>query len=411
MEKIAFIIIRYGEGVNGGAEAHCRMLAERLSSCYNVEILTTTRRIFDHPEQDFPEGVSVERGVTVRRFQPRPIEGEHHRMLYKQGKKARRLRLWLRRLGVLALISTLHPRWRMGIEAERRLFESQPEHTPEMMTFLREHGAEYRALLFMNYYFSQTVLGAAIAPEKSILIPLAHPNHALYYGLDVPIFTRVHHIAFNTEAEERLCRRIFGASMAPGSIVGCGLEESGAADWATVRKRYGLPGRYVLYLGRVTRQKIGWLIPEFLRYKRRYGGEVRLVLVGGIDNDIARPDSPEIILTGFVSNAEKSAIVNHAALMVNPSAQESLSLLLLEALQHRIPALVNGRSEVLRDHCRRSGAALWYKGRYDFRRKLHRLLEDEALRRKLTERGPAYVRENYSWEVILPRLRRIIESI
>lgn len=26
--KIAFVVVRYGEGINGGAEAHCRMLAE-----------------------------------------------------------------------------------------------------------------------------------------------------------------------------------------------------------------------------------------------------------------------------------------------------------------------------------------------------------------------------------------------
>ena len=44
-KKIAFIIIRYGVAVNGGAEAHCRMLAERLIPFYDVEVLTTTTRI------------------------------------------------------------------------------------------------------------------------------------------------------------------------------------------------------------------------------------------------------------------------------------------------------------------------------------------------------------------------------
>ncbi len=51
MKKIAFIIVRYGENINGGAEVHCQMLAERLLPYYEVEVLTTTIRAFNHPDQ------------------------------------------------------------------------------------------------------------------------------------------------------------------------------------------------------------------------------------------------------------------------------------------------------------------------------------------------------------------------
>lgn len=411
MKKIAFIIIRYGKEVNGGAEAHCRMLAERLTPYYDVEVLTTTTRIFNDPSRDFAEGTSIENGVLIRRFKPQPVDFQRHDEYYRRGKTARRIRVRLARLGILGILGSHLSEWRFGIEAERRSFESQPNHTPRMLEFIRDHHDEYQALLFMNFYFSQTVLGATIAPEKSILIPLAHPENPLYYGINVGMFTRVRHIAFNTPAEERLCRRIFGRAMAPGSIVGCGIEQVEPADWDSVRMRYALPERYVLFLGRVTRQKINRIIPEFLRYKRRYGGDVKLVLVGGIDPEIERPDSGEVILTGFVDDAEKSAIIRHAAVMVNPSNMESLSLLMLEAMQNRIPVLVNGQSEVMKDHCKLSGAALWYNNWRDFRRKLHRLLEDEELRRQIAECGPAYVEKYYSWEVIIPRLRALIESL
>ena len=78
MKKIAFIIIRYGREVNGGAEAHCRMLAERLTPYYDVEVLTTTTRVFNDPAQDFEEGTSVENGVRIRRFKPHPVDGERY---------------------------------------------------------------------------------------------------------------------------------------------------------------------------------------------------------------------------------------------------------------------------------------------------------------------------------------------
>ena len=36
-EKVAFVVVRYGKNINGGAEYHCQMLAERLVSDYDVE--------------------------------------------------------------------------------------------------------------------------------------------------------------------------------------------------------------------------------------------------------------------------------------------------------------------------------------------------------------------------------------
>lgn len=30
-EKVAFVVVRYGKDINGGAEYHCQMLAERLT--------------------------------------------------------------------------------------------------------------------------------------------------------------------------------------------------------------------------------------------------------------------------------------------------------------------------------------------------------------------------------------------
>ena len=411
MKKIAFIIIRYGVEVNGGAEVHCRMLAERLRPYYDVEVLTTTTRIFRDPASDYPEGVSTVNGVTVRRFKPAPIDGEHHGLYRKKCKTARRIRLQLAKMGLLGVISSLHPEWTMSLEAEKRYYESQEDHTPQMLEFIERHKDEYAAFLFMNFYFSQPVLGSTIAPEKTILIPLVHPDKPLYYSINAPMFTRVRHIAFNTEAERQLCRSVFGRFLAPNSIVGCGIEMAPEAEWSGVKAKYELPDEYVLYLGRVSKAKVDKLLPYFLRCKAKYGGDAKLVLVGGFENEIRKFDSPDILFTGYVSDEEKTAIVRHATVMVNPSPMESLSLLMLEGMQSRIPLLVNGRSKVMKDHCRLSGAGLWYNNGRDFRKKLHRLLSDPELRRTMSEKGPAYVREHYDWEIIIPKLRTLIESI
>lgn len=60
---------------------------------------------------------------------------------------------------------------------------------------------------------------------------------------------------------------------------------------------------------------------------------------------------------------------------------------MLEAMNSRIPVLVNGRSRVMKEHCRLSGAALWYDNEREFLRHLHRLLTDEAFRTELGSRA------------------------
>ena len=55
-EKIAFIVVRYGKDINGGAEYHCRMLAERLVNDYDVEVLTTCVKNYVTGDNEYPEG-------------------------------------------------------------------------------------------------------------------------------------------------------------------------------------------------------------------------------------------------------------------------------------------------------------------------------------------------------------------
>src|ERR1700730_18179656 len=67
--RVAFVVQRYGEEVNGGAETQCRVVAERMSAYWDIEVLTS--RACDYItrfENQYPEGCAQVNGIAVRRF-------------------------------------------------------------------------------------------------------------------------------------------------------------------------------------------------------------------------------------------------------------------------------------------------------------------------------------------------------
>ena len=54
--KVVFVVTGYGEKVNGGVEQHCKMLAERLVTDYDVEVLSTCVQNYVKGENEIPAG-------------------------------------------------------------------------------------------------------------------------------------------------------------------------------------------------------------------------------------------------------------------------------------------------------------------------------------------------------------------
>ena len=67
-EKIAFVVQRYGLDINGGAEYHCRVLAEHMTSRYQVDVLTSCAREYTPWDDYYDEGIEEINQVQVHRF-------------------------------------------------------------------------------------------------------------------------------------------------------------------------------------------------------------------------------------------------------------------------------------------------------------------------------------------------------
>lgn len=412
-EKIALVAIRYGEDINGGAEYHCRMLAERLTADYDVEVLTTCVRNYSTGINELPEGEEMLNGVLVRRFKVAPIDREKHELYSKKEKSVRKWRHFLHRVGLLQHIATLCPVWTCKREVEMKAFKSYRFYSPDMCDFVKNKKKVYRAFIPVNMAESTTFFTAMEVPRKTILIPTMHNQNIFFKAAQTEVMTKVAYIGFNAGAEQRLAEHTFGRKMSPHGIISVGIETANLASWQVTQKKYKLPEDYLLYIGRVTSGKIGSILEYFDNYKKRYKqSSLKLVLVGGIDTNQQASQTPDVFYTGFVSDEEKMVILQHAKIVVNPSKFESLSLMLLEAMSQGKPVLVNGCCAVLKEHCRKSNyAALYYTRKNNFISKLHLLDNSSELREQMGRKAKKYVEEYYDWNIILNRLKNQIEAI
>ncbi len=409
MKKIAFVVCQYGKEVNGGAEVHCKMLAERLTSYYEVHVLTSTIINYSTFEPYYNVGVENINRVTVRRFHSKAFNKELHNSLWRRSRLGRKVRRMLYRVGLLKRMANIQPVWNLSIEKEKEWLETHGFYSPDLLEYLAKHGHEYDAIILMSYPYPHTFFVTEMFPEKCILIPTAHEEGELYRSIQTHLFTKVGHIAFNTQAERQLCENVFGNKMADNSIVSVGVDLTEGGNKEDIQEKFNLPKQYVLYFGRIcTSKNVNKLIEYFLDYKRKYTSSVKLVLAGRLF--MPKIEHEDIIYTGFVSESEKTSLIENSIFVVNPSENESLSLLLLEAMSLGKTALVNGRSEVMKQHCIHSdGAVSYYMSKKDFHRQLDELLNSEGTT-QVNMKAIDYVNKNYSWDIILGKFCEIIDK-
>ena len=171
---------------------------------------------------------------------------------------------------------------------------------------------------------------------------------------------------------------------------------------ATEPERRSAP--YLLYCGRIDEGKgCRELLDAFQRLRKRTEIDATLVFAG-VDN-MGLPRRADIEFLGFVDERRKLALMAGAAGFVLPSEYESFSIVTLEAMAQRTPVLLNGRSEVLRDHIERSGAGFHYRDEEELATLMQRVLTlGAAERARMGEAGRRYVLERYSEAHVRERL-------
>ena len=412
-EKVAFVVVRYGLDVNGGAEYHCRMLAERLTNDYDVEVLTTCVQDYINGGNAVATKKEVINGVLVRRFEAAPIDNVSGKIYERKAKPIRRFRMFLYKIRCLKIVSNFLPIWTCLTVEEEEAIKRSVFYSQELNDFIKANKDVYKAFVAFTIDYAPFYYTALNAGDKAIAIPTLHYTKDSFRALLTKAMAKFAYVGFNTKAELNLGEQLFGKAMKSYGIISVGIEEPQVASWEATKSKYCLPENYLLYIGRVDPGKVGNVFKYFAAYKKKYPqSTLKLVLVGKLYFEKEPYLHPDVIYTGFVSDEEKMAILQHATITINPSRYESLSLILLEALSQGKLMLVNGRCKVLKEHCKQSGYAVdYYMNKRQFVSKLHQMVSLEDLNKQRAERGKRYVIENYNWDLIMERLKHAIRSI
>ena len=384
--KIAIVVMRYGEDIVGGAEYHARMIAEHLKQFYDIDILTTCAKSYHTWTNDYPEKIETQDNIRILRFKNSKIRDVNK---------------------VLAIEEKIFYNHHTKNDELDWINENGPK-CPGLIQYIKDHYNEYQNFIFFTFRYYTSYFGIQAARGKAFLVPEAEDDPALKLSTTQELFQSVEGVFYNVPEERALIlnRVQFNEKEKKWAIIGCGIP---IPEKRTDEKTENLKP-YILYLGRIEGSKGCYqLFNYYLRLLKENSSLPDLVLAGS--ESIPIPKHKKIRYIGFVTENEKEPLLSNAELLIMPSPYESLSLVTLEAMAGGVPVLVNGDCDVLKGHCIRSNAGLWYQNYEEFKECILYLLYETRIRKKMCSMGIRYIQNNYSWESVEKKYLNIIKII
>jgi glycosyltransferase involved in cell wall biosynthesis len=375
--KIAVVVQRYGQAINGGAELHARYIAEHLAKHAEVEVLTTCADDYVTWRNELQPGVERISNVQVRRF---PVKRERDPRVF--GQRSHRV------------FTQPH-----SVNDELRWLDAEGPNTPTLIDYLARNREQYDYCLFFSYRYYHAYHGVRAAAPRAILVPTAERDSAIGLTIFRSIFRGVRALMYNSHEERAMIQAASQNEEVPGVVVGIGSEVPQSTQPGRFRQKYNVRGPFAVYIGRIDKNKgCEELFEYFQAYLRGSSSNLSLVLIG--NSLLPVPNDPRIRHLGFLDDADKFDALTAADLLIMPSYFESLSMVVLEAWALGRPVLANGKCDVLKGQCIRSNAGLYYESLSDFLETLRAIERNRWLSTALGKNGRMFFREHYDWPVL-----------
>lgn len=392
MKKIGFVTPWYGENIPGGAEMELRGIVSHLNDAgVSLEVLTTCVKDFnsDWNVDYYGEGEDIVNGVVVRRFKVRKRDVQAFDAVnYK-------------------LMNGL------TITAEEEdIYEREMVNSPNMYEYIHEHKDDYCLFVFIPYMFGTTYYGIQECYEKAVMIPCFHDESYIYMECFKREFSKVAGMIFHAQPEAQLAGRVYDLSRVDAQVLGEGVYTEYMYDAARFRDKFHIQEPFILYAGRKDVGKnIYTLINNFCEYKHRNENDIKLVLIGGGKVEVPKDMKKHIIDLGFVDQQDKYDAYAAAAILCQPSKNESFSLVIMESWICERPVLVHEQCNVTKHFAKTCNGGLYFNNYYEFEGAVNYLLEHPDVASAMGKNGKEFVLHNFAWDVIVEKYMTYFKKV
>jgi glycosyltransferase involved in cell wall biosynthesis len=387
----------------GGVQFFFKNVSERLVKDYGDEVtLVTSDSMYGPHEKLFKKAGPAKEtinGVEVLRFPFRRWHIEPYIFLTK----------------VLRKLSIKMPEW--------MVLQRYGPYSKKMQHYLINVDADVFCGSSVNYYYMQLPLWrkCKFFFYGSIHLDNDESKHALYPTQLKSINSSTLYLA-NTEYEKYRLEKL-GVNATKIFILGTGVNMNDliAADKGvyTFKEKIGIPGGALVigYVGRIERTKnVLLLIKSFCKIAIE-NKNIYLLLAGSANVHMEELQSYCSSFPGNIvsrikwcnnfSLEEKPLIFNAIDILVLPSHNESFGIVFLEAWSCKKPVIgtsIGAVSNVISNG--KDGLLMNVNDEESLADQLLKLINDKALRDTMGENGYQKVKENYTWDVIVSKLRQ-----
>lgn len=386
-KRIAFVNQRYGQEVVGGSETYTRKMAEHLAEDgdLEVEVLTTKAKDFVTWENYYDNNIETINGVTVRRFD---VTKKRNRIVQRSSQ-------------ILMHNFNIHTK-----KLEEKRLKARGPFAPGLIEYIKDNKDSYDAFIFVTYMYYPAYFGAKEVYDKAYFIPTAHEEEPIHMNIYKELFNRVKGIIYLTDEERKLVNGLFDNGSVASEVIGVNIDIPKELDKDRYKQKHKIENNYLVYGGRIQENKgCKELIEYFQKYNSKADEKIKLLMFGNKEMDI--PEDENINYLGFLSEVEKFEVISGASVVCLPSQYESFSISVLEGMGTGVPALVNGKCEVLKGHIEKSQGGKYYMDYENFEKSLNELLNTNV-NKETGDRARKYVLDNYSKENIKDKFVKFI---